>query len=134
GAGAAGRAGRGREGRRDEGVGQGVRRPVRRRPRGCRQDRLGRSQRAEGAGLRRAPRPGGFSKTGRRSGGEGGEGARNRPSAGGKEMTGGSTVNPPVAASRREPSPTHRASSRPGPPRPAARATRTGCASGRTRG
>jgi eukaryotic-like serine/threonine-protein kinase len=60
GAGESGRAGRGREVRGDEGRGEGVRRPVRRRPRGRRQDRLGIAQRAEGARLRRPPRPGGL--------------------------------------------------------------------------
>src|SRR5207302_639910 len=55
---------------RGEGGGQDVRRPVRRRPRGCRQGRLGPSQRAEGAGLRRPPRPGGLPEA---AGGGGGQ-------------------------------------------------------------
>jgi tetratricopeptide (TPR) repeat protein len=57
GTGPAGRAGQGSEVRRDDGRGRALRRPGRRRPARRHARRLGTARRAEGAGLRRAPRP-----------------------------------------------------------------------------
>src|SRR5439155_13729481 len=93
----------------DEGGGEGARRPVRRRPRSRRHERLGPPVRAEGAGLRRPPRPCGLSEARRRGRGQGREGARDRPAAAREEVTDGT----PAGGACRE---SDRGGVRPSPP------------------